>query len=349
MSEWNPKSAKRRPLNRTNDQNVHQDEQAFEGIRKKPKISLTGYESDSSDNHDSDDNVDTIEKDEPQHANNDENDMFAVDEDETVVLPTRKALSANQELDYNQFNKENIEDINGPSEAGLYDDDNKEVQVEAFNIEEERKNGYFDKEGNYVETQKDEDDAIQDQDLWIDDVKNVEEVAASQKLAATIRKKNQKTLQETMRHYMIDEALLRLKYFLCEKETVMETMIRLNKLRKMSESSKEFIINSIELLSDLINILEQKGFDDVYSLKRSDVVKLLREESLGDFPLDDDYKTQLWNFKWFRKPQIVHGPYTNYQMQYWKLSYFKNSVAVRLRDEPDKPQNWLHIDSITFM
>lgn len=346
MPEFDLKDIGKRRLYENNSCNESPDEQAFESTRKKQKISLATYESDTSEDQDSDDELGASSDNSTRKPNADEDDMFAMDNGNETK---KKTSTANLELDYDQFNKENIEITSAPSEVGLSDNDSEAVQVEAFNIEEERKNGYFDKEGNYVETQDNAEDAMQNQDLWIGDVKDVREVAESQKQAAAVNRKRQKLLQESSRHYMLDEALLRLKFFLSGKETILEALAKLNKLRKTSNSNKELLVNAINFLSELITIIEQKGVEDVYSLRRPDVVKLLEEESLGSSTANEDYNAQLWYFKWFKSPQDMHGPYTNYQMQYWKQVYFKNSVAVRLRDELDEPRNWLHVDSITFM
>lgn len=345
---------KRRQFERPDDHTAHgaPEEQVLNGRRKKQRISTAEYDTDSSDAQESDTDTRTMKQESVVQVDDDEDDMFAVDEEDGDAPVKGKSSTSNQHdqlLDYEQFNEKYLEEGEIAPTEGLSDDSSGEVRVEAFNIEEEKKLGYFDKEGNYVETQRDEDDAIQDQDLWIDDAKNVEEVAAAKKLADASNSNRLRQAQETTRHYMTDEALFRVKYLLSKEDTVMETMVKLNELRKASKSSKGFIVNSINLLSDLVTILERKGIEDVYSLRRAEVEKLLKEESLNASELNDDYKSRIWNFIWFEKPLIVHGPYTNYQMQYWKQSYFQNSVAVRLQDEPDRPENWLHIDTVTFM
>lgn len=311
--------------------------QAPEPLRKRQKTSLTGYESDSVDEEDSDtETVSNLDGKQKAAENATEDDMFAADE---VDQASRNATNEKYGLD--QYDEDTINDS---PETHLPDDG--DIQVEAFNLVEEREEGCLDEAGNYIPTKEHDEDAVQDQDLWINDFKDVQKAAASQKHAETSRRIENRKVQQSSRRYMIDEALLRFYFFLSCDGTIVDSLAKLNKRRG---ADRQYVLNAINYISDLINILEQKGLEDVYFLKRSDVAALYKEECLNDSAAIDDYKSLMWSFRWSSKPSEVHGPYTNYQMQSWKSSYFKDNVEVRFHDDADKPENWLDLSSVTFM
>lgn len=222
------------------------------------------------------------------------------------------------------------------------------VPIEVFNVDEEKLHGSFDINGNYTRANNDDDDRPQDQDKWIEDVKDYDKVVASQKRNQEMLRQRQLELLQKGRHYMIDEALVRLLYFVNSSENVLTMLARLNKLRRNGDP-QTYIGNAINFVSDLIDILEHKGIGDVYSLTRADLEKLVQEESLGESAAIENYRTKLWSFKWIGKTEVSHGLYTNYQMQYWKATYFHHKVIVKFCHEPDEPANWIHIDCLEFM
>lgn len=337
-NDLNLTSFERNAISSGQEMDKSDDEQVSEPIRKKQKTSLTGYESDSSDDQESDtETVSALKPEQKAVKNATEDDMFAIDE----IDEASRAASDGKDSDRDQYDEE---PINNSPETHLPSDG--EIQVEAFNILEEREKGRFDEAGNYIPADEDDEDAIQDQDLWINDAKDVQKAKTSQKLAETSKRRENQRAQQSARHYMIDEALLRFYFFLFDQGTIVDSLAKLNKRRGTGDQN---VLNSINYISDLINILEQKGIDDVYLLKRSDVAALYKEECLSESAFIENYKSLIWAFKWSNKPSQVHGPYSNYQMQYWKQSYFKNNVAVRFQDDPDKPENWLDLDSIIFM
>ncbi|QLQ78766.1 hypothetical protein HG537_0B01150 [Torulaspora globosa] len=304
-------------------------EQEFEPLKKRPKIAVTGYESDSSDDEDSDnETVSKLDGKEKVPENNTEDDMFKIDQ-------------GSRNMSNDQYDEDIINDS---PDTHLPDDG--DIKVEAFNLEQEREEGCLDEAGNYIPTKEHDEDALQDQDLWINDFKDVQKAAASQKHAETSRRIENRKVQQSSRHYMIDEALLRFYFFLSHDGTIIDSLAKLNKRRK---TGHQYVLNSINYISDLINILEQKGLEDVYLLSRSEVATSYKEECLNDSAVIDDCKSLIWSFRWLSKPTVVYGPYTNYQMQRWKSSYFKDNVVVRFHDDEDRPENWLDINSVTFM
>lgn len=344
-------------------QDGFQNELRFTKKNKNEEALLAGYESDSSAGYDSDlEEKPESPKDSRQADEQDEvedDDIFASDEakdkDNPANLENHRQIRI---LDIDQFNRDNLGELNADSEERLPDVENDAVKIEAFNIEEETKHGIFDLDGNYIEAKEDADDAMQDQDRWIEDFKDVKKVAMSQQQNAALISQKQRELQKQNRHYMIDEALIRLQYFLSASDTVMNTLANLHKLRKMQEKkkqgsvhsdTKDYIKNAIDFISELLAILEQKGVEDLYYLTRPDITNLIQEEALSGSAVVDNYKTKLWSFKWINKQKEVHGLFTNYQMQYWKQSYFNHKAVVKFFDEPDEKRNWLHIDCITFI
>lgn len=274
-----------------------------------------------------------------ENDDEDNEDMFASDDEQKPIKKTKlEPESAKDALDYHDPKFEQDE---------LFPEaqDKQDVQIESFNMEEEdaRNESYDDMNDKYVKNEgKDR------EDQWIDEVKDVKGVAESQRRDKERREQKLSEIQKRRRHYMVDEALIRLMYFVNPGETVLTTLGRFNKLRNRGESV-EYIVNAINFVTDLIDIIERKGIEDVYSLTRSDLLKLFKEESLEDSALIDDYKTKMWCFKWIKKPDVIHGEYTNYQMQYWKKSYFQQNVAAKICFEPNEPINWVHIDCLHFL
>ncbi|SCV03162.1 LANO_0G02520g1_1 [Lachancea nothofagi CBS 11611] len=245
--------------------------------------------------------------------------------------------------------------------------------LEAFNMDEESKTGVFDKYGNYSETKKDVEDEVQEQDRWIDDYNDGAQVEQ-----ALLAKKARLTQEDSLRVkasknkwlLTLDEALKRLMYFLCEDETLLDALGRLNKYRtqygKKSKLHKavlkqqnyesetfdklrfEHTKTAINLITDLMEIIEKKGITDVQELTRAKLEELIEEESLDD-QRTDHYQTKLWNFKWINDLSTLNESYTNYEMQSWKQTYFQDNVIVRHVDDRDEPKNWIHIKCLQFM
>ncbi|CAL9732566.1 hypothetical protein MOUN0_O00782 [Monosporozyma unispora] len=245
-----------------------------------------------------------------------------------------------------EFNAENeIEDAN--DENG--DISKFEDGVEAFNMDQEMSSGQFDKQGNYIPTQQDNVVDSQ-QEEWIDSVKNVQKVAQAHKTQVNSMKKRERQIIKNRRKYMLNEALLRLLYCVENEETVLEALSRFNSMRRKATDDIVIstITNSITLLTDLIDLLEKKDIDDVYDLTRSKIKKLIEEESLPGTVIDNQ-KDKNWSFKWISGSQKIHEFYSNYEMNYWKDTYFNNKVIVKYKDEEDISKNWLHVSCITFM
>lgn len=306
--------------------------------QRKRKFTENGYDSDSfDDNSDSESENDKIGKEEGHKEDND--DIFAFDDQKSEKKPGLEIESTKDTFDYDdpkfEFQESSQESLK----------DKQDVQLESFNVNEgvTQNESYKDMDDDYVQKKKRD-----REDEWIDETGDVKKVAESQRRDKERRERELNEKQKKQRHYMIDEALIRLQYFVNPGETVLTALGRLNKLRNRGKLS-EYVINAINFVTELIDIIERKGIEDVYALKKSDLSMLIKEESLGDSTSIDDYRTKMWCFKWIKKPHAIHGEYTNYEMQYWKESYFEHSVAVKICFEPDEPANWVHVDCVNFM
>lgn len=288
--------------------------------RNKKDTVIDGYSSDSEEAIDSDDNG---------------------DDDDT----TKGHDNINKEV----FNRENqIEETNSVNRNDDKDD-TTETNIEAFNMNDEMNTGHFDKQGNYISNDKKYTNES-DEERWIDEVKDVSSVAKAHQRQVSTMKKRDRDITKKRRNYMLDEALLRLLYCVSEDETVLEALARFNLLRKKATSDiqKETISNAIDLLTDLIDLIEKKGIENVFDLTRN-LIKSHLEEELLSSDATDDFKDKIWSFKWINKSEKIQEYYSNYEMDYWKANYFKNRVVVKLKDDDDIPKNWLFVACINFM
>lgn len=226
--------------------------------------------------------------------------------------------------------------------------------METFNTKEEAAAGHFDKHGNYIShhgasDNEDEDDIFQGRS--VDELKEIQKTAEAHKTQLLMLKKRERQIAKNRRKYMLDEALLRLFYCTKNEYTVLETLSYFNSLRKSSTNDIEVtaIGNAIDLLTDLIEILEKKGVEDVYELTRLKVKELLEEEESLSRISNDDKFDKLWSFKWINGSQKIHQFYSNYEMNYWKHNYFRGKVIVKFKDDDDIPKNWIHISCVTFI
>ncbi|GAV48502.1 hypothetical protein ZYGR_0V00140 [Zygosaccharomyces rouxii] len=323
------------------EEDSNPDEQGFlkkgryASRQRKRNLNTSAYDSDSfDDNSESESESGKTEK--KENHNEDDDDMFASGDDQKPEKRSGQGTESFKDaFDYDDPKFEQQESLL----------DKQDVQLESFNMDEDATQNESRNNMNDGYIQNGEDNR---EDQWIDEVEDVKGVAESQRRDKERRQQKLNEVQKRQRHYMVDEALIRLQYFINPGETVLAALGRLNKLRNRDESSG-YVINAINFLTDLIDIIERKGIEDVYSLRRSDLFKLIEEESLGDSFSIDNYKTKMWSFKWIKKPDIIYGEYSNYQMQYWKKSYFQHNVAVKICFEPNEPVNWVHIDCVNFM
>lgn len=62
-----------------------------------------------------------------------------------------------------------------------------------------------------------------------------------------------------------------------------------------------------------------------------------------------DYGEKIWEFRWIgdeNEDKVINGPYSSYEMNHWKETYFENKVEVRKIGET-KFQNIEYINEFT--
>ncbi|CAI1733419.1 hypothetical protein SEUBUCD646_0O03220 [Saccharomyces eubayanus] len=313
------------------------------------EVKMAEYDSDSSVEDSSDDENGEKELNMKANVKNEKEseDMFLSDVDDVGAQGHKKhEKSKIQLLDIAEFRKENLVDLDITVDNGKVQEEEKIVDIEPFNIDDEVQHGVFDKDGNYIKAEDNADDEPQDNEEWMNDVIDAEQ--------ANRLERKQNTRVQNSRHYMVHEALVIFKFFLTDdKETALEALARLNKLRKIAISKKsdsvKYIIHGIELLSDLANILENKGFNGIYEYNRKKIQDAIEEELFDDASAINNQKTKLWSFRWLNKPGQTLGQFTNYEMSYWQNTYFQNNVIVKFREELDQDENWIHVSCLKFM
>lgn len=326
-----------------------EDNQVEEGFvhkksRRNEMRNLDAYNSDSEPEADGfstdEENGKSISGDEQEDDhNNNEDDMFVSDEENTT---NKKAhASRKTEFDIDTFNRENEIDTEATSTNGG-------IQIESFNLEDDIKHGTFDKDGNFTRRQNDDGEALIE-DRWMDENSDTKNTAELRRKQQKLEKEHARQVKKNMRHYMVDEALLRLFYFVGRKQTVIQVLGALNKLRSKSkdEVQKRYTTRAIDFVTDLIGILEQKGIEDVYNLDGSKLSQLIAEESLSTTSLIDPDR-KIWCFKWIKDLETIHQSYSSKEMESWKKSYFKNNVIVKFQDDEDVEANWIHISCLEF-
>lgn len=249
-------------------------------------------------------------------------------------------------LDENDDNlRQTVSDVNVESVDN--DPEIESVAMEAFDIKDDLKSGVFDKDGNFIRRASLEGDRLDsdEDEFWLKESIEKHDIAQ-------VRTKD--TTQKV--NFTALEALYRL-YFLSsvssDQSNVLLTLANLNKLKKTFKKQNltnvlPYISNAINLITICVDILERKGFENVYECNRKKFGVLIKEEAFGEDVLIDPLKSKIWMYRWVGKDK-VYGPFSCYEMQHWKNTYFKDRVLVRIEDDEDTADNWLHISTIEFM
>ncbi|AEY98342.1 FAFR655Cp [Eremothecium gossypii FDAG1] len=257
------------------------------------------------------------------------------------------------------------DDILGDDDAVFVSDsDHYSVEREAFNLEEERRTGVFDQNGNYLEVEKDEEEQ---EDQWLDDYKDPEVHKKTQ--LAQEKRANQQGLHASTKSYAytLEDIVCRLVYFMPIDKDVLNALAILNKQRKKLRKEKEkaaqkgldeesktigrhlkYISHGIDRITTLVSALQQKGIQNGYQLDRPAIEKLIEEEGIMSNQ-SDSYQAKIWAFKWLNDTKTDTEYFTSYEMQYWKENYFEGKVIVKYKEDPDEDSNWVHVDCLTFM
>jgi hypothetical protein len=204
--------------------------------------------------------------------------------------PIRESMvdvAQKRRADYRKGNKEdtglvvNIENAEEVFEARKEEMEKEHgIELEAFNLIEERKRGYFDKDGNYIEKTEDENDEEEEADAWVasGEVQDVVDDATRKKIEERIKKQATEPAKELT---AVDVA--RLQYHISKilnapDETVAAALKRLagpsRRIGKKGSHDKVATGGSnstshFNLLTEYASILMDSGETDVYMRDKS--------------------------------------------------------------------------------
>ncbi|KAK6204770.1 uncharacterized protein RJT21DRAFT_11029 [Scheffersomyces amazonensis] len=232
----------------------------------------------------------------------------------------------------------------------------KDVKIEAFNLREEANEGKFDLEGNFIPNQEDDEQQVIEkaEEEWISSYKKSDINKAKRAQEERKKREEQEQIRRAIDSTSIETLLLQLIALLEPSETPMEALARLGPKKSRHSkkvandddddgSRKEAVIKITDLCDKLIY---DKYLRDVYELSREELmrkyqqetgesytdhlrgVKRAYEEEIPDDTETIDYGEKIWEFKWIGEEEIL-GPYSNYEMNHWKETYFDNKVLVR--------------------
>ncbi|RCK62384.1 Protein LIN1 [Candida viswanathii] len=342
------------------------------------------YDSDSSDEEEDEDEatVEQKQEEDDMFASDKEDDMFADGNGDEKPEASKKSKKTPQFLDISEV--EGQEQLNSASddtdddEEGEVDHDyynnieeinidikkkKKAPKIEAFNLEEEANEGNFDLEGNYIRNDENpEGSAPANDDQWLDDFKKKDIKKAKKAQQERERKQMARLLESNTNMEPIETLLSGLIDILDPDESPMEALARLNpnkksktKKGKHENGAGDVLIQRItDLCSTLIN---DKYLDDVYELTREELMRKyqmetgeaynvkrgVKREREDDDENEIDYGEKIWEFRWIGEEEI-NGPYSNYEMNHWKQTYFEDKVEVRKVGETE----FQHVSFIEF-
>lgn len=168
------------------------------------------------------------------------------------------------------------------------------IELEAFNLIEEREKGYFDREGNYVERKKVEEEEDEEADAWLEDGKDKEVVDEATRKKIEERMRNEREDEpRAMNAYDIARIQYKISEILLDGETVARALKRLagpsrkakdkhvKRTSEIASSDKA----SFDDLTEFATILLDTGENDVYN---RDKIYFQRAASVY-IDLDDDH------------------------------------------------------------
>lgn len=228
--------------------------------------------------------------------------------------------------------------------------DGSTVSIEAFDMKRELDEGVLDTEGNYIPTRQSNNDFNQE-DYWLSECSSKAAIEDARKSKQRMEKSNKRS-KPSRPLFMLDEALERMYYFVPSGKSVEDALTKCHILRKKAKKASDFkelyVQNCISNILILSNVLEQKGIENVLSLKREDIESLYKEESISGTPIDH-INVKHWEFKWIESPEETHKVFSNYEMEYWKENYFDDKVAVKHHEDEDLEANWYDVSCLQFM
>ncbi|KAG7192209.1 uncharacterized protein KQ657_001927 [Scheffersomyces spartinae] len=295
-----------------------------------------GYDSDSSGEgaYDSDGEARVSESEQEEEIQMEvEPELNEESEDDLFASEDEKASNADDIG--KDIRTENYVDNNDDFHAENYVDDGPPVS--AFN-------------GDFSESDKESDK--DDWDYSDNDVKSTAH-AHQKQLDQTISR--QKALQEELESIDVTELVELLVSFLEPSETPLEALARLGpplkrhhgRRKKNNSASSDDSLESnrkfkVTQITETCTKLERHGIvrSSVYDTSREELMRLSRaaastrgvKRTRDETETEDSnpyYDLKQWEFKW-NEDDVVLGPYTSYEMDYWKeQGHFNDTVVVR--------------------
>ncbi|KAM9908566.1 hypothetical protein OXX69_005993 [Metschnikowia pulcherrima] len=338
--------------------------------RKKTQLA-TGYESDSDGQFQEDDSDDSKESDEETKTSkpnfdskvtdqeSEEDDMFASDKEDPVdgdSSDKKKRGFDIDEFEEEQGLKDYIfdEKLDGKTPEIAEKDDLKDsrnqIQIEAFNLREEVESGKFDQKMNYIQGKKDSDD---EEEPWMAEA-SAEDISKARKA----QESNSFTENKPLR--AVSDILQDLISLLEPAETSMEALSRLRPARRKraknlkseaDQARKNMVFKITECCESLVN---EKGVSSAYDMSREELMRAYAQETGQSYQAKgtkrniyemekNEYGDAIWEFRWTGENE-VNGPYSAYEMKYWKDTYFENKAEVRRVGE----SAFTHVSQIDF-
>lgn len=313
---------------------------------------LEGYESDSEDNfYDSSQPSSASEEDSGNVKSDEEDDMFASDDEKETTIKTKSKT-----LDMDQFEKdqgldnyslnvpekfrdnqdqEKAQNFNHRTEDPSHGEDGFDIEVEAFDLREETESGKFDKDMNYIREKNSDNET--NEDAWMSELKKEDIEKARLAQIAQSRKRNVTEVAAP------SELLLLLLIAMLEPaETPMEALSRLRPPKSKrgvkdtdNSARKQKVYELTEYCEKLSN---EKALALVYDMSREELMRLYKQKTGEEYEprgvkrsveeMEEIDATKVWEFRWI-DDDAINGPFSTYEMSYWKSNYFDNKVEVR--------------------
>lgn len=325
-----------------------------------------GYESDSEAKLTDDSEQSSEEEDEePAKEDNnkdnggeDDDDMFASDSEKDV-----NKKKSSKTFDLKQFEQE-TETSGYQISRSDQDSDNEEndVQIEEFSIRKEAVSGIFDKEGHPSKNESDEEEEPWMEGIEKNDIKRAREAKERQ------NKRDVKSKQVLPRESLIETLVMQLE----AAETAYDALHRLRPPKKRKQNPTNLLgdeerKNKVYLITEACETLANTYFvSQIYELSREQLMRAYKQisgkdlgargtkrsaseseteehEKIIDETIQSGDDQKIWMFRWIGEKEI-NGPYSTYEMRYWKDNYFENNVEVRKNDTGE----FTHISEITF-
>lgn len=327
-----------------------------------------GYESDSEakltddSDHSSDEDQEEASKENSEDSkgnDGDDDDMFLSDTEKEKTLK-----KGSKGFDLMQFEQET--ETTGYTISTDYqelkDESEEYVPIEEFSIRKEAATGVFDKDGVPKKNESDEEEEPWMEGLEKDDIKKARKA-----------KERQNQIKEKSEIAVPRESLIEQLVGLLEAaETPFDALHRLRppKIRKRKaqavpandEERKAKVCQITEACETLANTY---GVSQIYELSREQLLRAYKQITGKDLisrgtkrsadeaeigvngstneSVVQDEDQKIWMFRWIGEIEI-NGPYTTYEMEYWKNNYFENNVEVCKHDR----EEFTHISEVNF-